>query len=326
MNNEHFMFRVLEMYYTEELSQAEIAKRMQVSRATISRTIYKAKQEGYVTIQIHYPKDSQCRLEEKLEKRYGLNEVIIAPVSEGEDVRRKVNEEIIQYLLRVLKNNMTISITWGKTIGSMIEQLKKDTRLSSLNVKGIQIVPFTGTAMLRNPERSFQDTHANIHAIEMAGALNGAGYQLPVPMYVSSVETKQVLEEDPNIRSVIEIAEKADLGMVPIGQLTKEASIVKSGILPEEEMEALVSQGAAGEILGNFFDIDGNPIDAAFTEHIIAIKKEQFLKIPNRIGIAYGEDRIKATIGALNSGMINVLFTDSKTAEQLVGEDSNGTE
>lgn len=318
MGDDRFMFRVLEMYYTNEMSQAEIAKKMNVSRATISRTIWKAKQEGVVSITIHHPHNSQHLLEEEIERQYGLKECIVVPVAEGEDVREKVNYEAVQYLFRVLKDHMTLGITWGLTIGSLIDDLKKYVRNQPVYLKGIKVVPFVGTVVSRETDRLFQKNHASLYAVELAEVLKGIGYQLPAPMYASSPEIKQVFKKDPAIAQVLELSEKADVGLLPVGQLSKEASIVKTGVLPEDRMERLKENGGVGEILGNFFKKDGTIIETDMQERIIGIGREQLMKLPLRIGLAYGKDRILAICGALNSGMINILITDSVTASGLI--------
>ena len=51
MREERFIAKVVEMHYKQGRSQQEIAKILNVSRATVSRAITKAKKEGYVEIQ-----------------------------------------------------------------------------------------------------------------------------------------------------------------------------------------------------------------------------------------------------------------------------------
>lgn len=318
MENERFMFRVLEMYYTDELSQAEIAKKMRVSRATISRTILKAKQEGYVTISIHHPENTQHHLEEQLETKYKIQEVVIASPEKGKTVREQVNQEVTTYLSRVLKNGMTLGITWGLTLGSLIEHFKHDTRVESFNLKDVKVVPFIGTANLIEFDIFMQRNHANFYALELAEILKGIGYQLPAPMYVSNKKAKEVLEDDRLISQVLHQAALADIGLLPIGPMTEQSSIVKSGVLSIETMHQMKKAGAVGEVIGNFFTEEGIFVENEMSERMIGITREQLFQVPIRVGIAYGKNRVAAIKGALNSQMINVLITDSTTAKDLL--------
>ncbi|MDO4169530.1 MAG: sugar-binding domain-containing protein [Lachnospiraceae bacterium] len=318
MENERFMFRVLEMYYTDELSQAEIAKKMRVSRATISRTILRAKQEGYVTISIHHPENTQHHLEKQLETKYGMQEVVIASPEKGKTVREQVNQEVTAYLLRVLKSGMTLGITWGLTLGSFIESLKRDTRMRNVNLKDVKVVPFIGTANLIEFDIFMQRNHANLYALELAEILKGIGYQLPAPMYVSNKKAKEVLESDALISQVLQQAACADIGFLPIGPVTEQSSFVKSGVLSIESMHQMKEEGAVGEVIGNFFTEDGRFLENEMSERMIGISREQLVHVPLKVGIAYGKDRVPAIKGALNSHIINVLITDSTTAKNLL--------
>lgn len=318
MENERFMFRVLEMYYTDELSQAEIAKEMNVSRATISRTILKARQEGYVTISIHHPDHKKHHLEQQLEKKYGLQEMLIASSEKGKNIREQVNQEAGDYLLRVLRHGMTLGITWGLTIGSFIEHLKTDPGIRSAYLKDIKVVPFIGTANLIEFDMIMQKNHASFYAIELAEILKGVGYQLPAPMYVSNKEARQLFAQDPLVAYVLHQAALADIGFLPIGAMKEESSIVRSGMLSVKSLNQMKQKGAVGEVIGNFFTEDGTFLDNEMSERMIGVTREQLFRIPLRVGIAYGKERVAAMKGALNSQIINVLITDSTTAKYLV--------
>ncbi len=49
-SDERFLMRVVDMYYQQEMLQDEIAKKLNVSRTTVSRALSKAKKEGYEQI------------------------------------------------------------------------------------------------------------------------------------------------------------------------------------------------------------------------------------------------------------------------------------
>ena len=51
---------------------------------------------------------------------------------------------------------------------------------------------------------------------------------------------------------------------------------------------------------------------------MIGISKQQIKKIPVRVGISYGKDKVEAIKGAIKGEMINVLVTDATTAEKLM--------
>lgn len=67
-NKTQKMVEIAKMYYEEELTQNEIAKRLGVSRPLLSKMLVDAKEAGIVTIQIHSPFVSNEFLMEEIRK------------------------------------------------------------------------------------------------------------------------------------------------------------------------------------------------------------------------------------------------------------------
>ena len=89
-NDERFLMKVVDMYYKEEMSQEKIAKKLDVSRTTISRALAKAKKDGFVKIIIDFPAENSIELEKELEEKYQMKEVIVV---------RSGNVETSEYLV-----------------------------------------------------------------------------------------------------------------------------------------------------------------------------------------------------------------------------------
>ena len=79
VDNERMMLRVCDLYYNRDMSQSDIAKIMDISRPTVARLLKSAKLKRIVEITISDPQERRySELEQKLEKTYHLQEVIIA--------------------------------------------------------------------------------------------------------------------------------------------------------------------------------------------------------------------------------------------------------
>ena len=65
-SDERFLLRVADMYYQQQMLQDEIAKKLNVSRTTISRALTRAKKEGYIKIIIDFPYENEVELEKEL--------------------------------------------------------------------------------------------------------------------------------------------------------------------------------------------------------------------------------------------------------------------
>ncbi|MBE3100840.1 MAG: hypothetical protein IMZ47_01010, partial [Firmicutes bacterium] len=53
-------------------------------------------------------------------------------------------------------------------------------------------------------------------------------------------------------------------------------------------------------------------------ERIVRISPDRLKKVKNVIGVAFGRRKLKVILGALRGGLINILFTDEETAENII--------
>ena len=80
----------------------------------------------------------------------------------------------------------------------------------------------------------------------------------------------------------------------------------------------MIQKGAVGEIVGRIYDKNGQTVDEDLRRKMIGISLDKIAKIPVRIGMSYGKDKIEAIKGAIAGGLVNVLVTDVPTAELLL--------
>jgi DNA-binding transcriptional regulator LsrR (DeoR family) len=66
------------------------------------------------------------------------------------------------------------------------------------------------------------------------------------------------------------------------------------------------------------FYINGKIIDSGINDRVLAIDIDSYKKIPIRIGVASGPEKLSAIVGASRGGLINVLITSFQTANALL--------
>ena len=318
MKSDRFLIKVAELYYQDGLSQQQIAKKLHTSRTSISRALIQARNEGYVQIRIQYPEQSNLELERKLEEKYGLTEALIAVPAYDQSVEQEISYQAVDYILRVLKKNMILGMTWGRAMHGFVEQLAKDERLRSLSFQNVKVVPFLGTPGVTQVDSWDATTYSNTLATKVGNLLHCASYNLSAPMYVDGSKEKEMIEGIEEISKVLQMAENADIALIGIGSMQKDSSILKAGIRTEEEYKELIQKGAVGEIVGRIYDKEGQVVDEDLRRKMIGIYTQQIKKIPVRVGISYGKDKVEAIKGAIKGEMINVLVTDATTAEKLM--------
>ena len=318
MKSGRFLIKVAELYYRDGLSQQEIAQKLHTSRTSISRALIQARNEGCVQIRIQYPEQSNLGLERELEEKYGLTEALVAVPAYDQSSDQEVAFQAVDYTLRVLKKNMVLGMTWGRAMHGFVEQLAQDERLRSLSFRNVKIVPFLGTPGITQIDSWDATTYSNTLATKVGNLLHCASYNLSAPMYVDGEKEKELIEGIDEISKVLRMAETADMALIGIGSMQKDSSIIKAGIRTEEEYKELIQKGAVGEIVGRIYDKNGQTVDEDLQRKMIGISLDKIAKIPVRVGISYGKDKIEAIKGAIAGGLVNVLVTDVPTAELLL--------
>lgn len=318
MREERFIIKVVEMHYKQGMSQQEIGKRLNVSRTTISRILAQARREGYVQIKINYPEDATVNLENQLEEKYGLKEAVIASVQNKDELADEIAFYASDYLLRTLKNHMTIALTRGVTLQNMVEYLGNDVRLKFLKTDDVNVVPLmAATNISVSKDKGYRMAYSNYLIEEVARIFRANSYQMLAPQYVSGAEAKQYFMQEDSIKEVFDLAKNADIAVAGIGTLNHNSALINAELIPMEEFERLQKMGGTGEILSHVVDRDGNLIKDRFEDHLMSLDLEDFKKIPVRVGVAYGIEKKDSILGVLRGGYINVLITDEEVAQYL---------
>ena len=112
LGDTRLMLKCCVMYYENQMGQHEIAKKLGISRPTVSKLLKEAKERGYVRIEIVGPEEKNCyRLEKKLEEKFGLKEVIV--VEDRHDAifqKEELGSEVAKYLYRMIQEGDIIGV------------------------------------------------------------------------------------------------------------------------------------------------------------------------------------------------------------------------
>ncbi len=307
--NRRILIKVAQMYYEEGATQSEIAEKIGVSRSLISKYLTTARELGIVEITIHDEHDPQYRLlERKIERLYGLREVVCIDSVGLESSKKQLGEAAAQYLLRMMKDGQIIGISSGTTLHEVAKSLNSPQPYPS-----VTIVPLVGGV---GDERV--DIHANSLVAKIGDALQANYKLLHVPVMVDSKEAKEVLIRQPSIRKILDLAEKSSIAVVGIGGSPEHSTMVKS-YLGSSHQEITQDGGIVGDICYNFIDKFGKSIPNSWNERVIAMEIDVLKKIPLVIGVASGLEKVNAIKAALEGNLIHVLVTDEVTGQALVG-------
>lgn len=303
--------QVAEMYYIDGMDQTAIAEIIGVTRSMVSRMLTDARNRGIVEIRIHHPLHAEHNLEQRLKQITGIRDVFVVSVRSHDDHNRLLAElgnagaAIFQ---RFIEPGSSIGIAWGTTVSAAIDALDVQSRLP------VKVVQLIGALGARNQE---YDGHALV--LRLADKLGGEGYFINAPYLCQTPEIAGAFMDAPGIRETIELGRQVHVALLGIGTTELEySSYFLAGYVNEQEIARLQAAGAVGDIAGNHFDVEGNIIKDGFTTRQITIASDALKQIPTRICVAGGPGKTNAIIGALRSGLVNVLVTDSITARNIL--------
>lgn len=307
-NRLEMIAEVARLYYKEGYSQAEIGQLFDISHSTVSRMIKEAHQENIVEVIIRYPFKTMPSLAQALINRFGLKDAFVMPTS-GNSYRELVNnlaQLAARTLEETLKDGMTLGISLGMAVAATVRQVKIT---KPMHVRVVRLQGATENELMEGTDL----------AQILSGQLGNDSMIIPSPWMMKSQEACRLILQEPSVSEAIRVAENADIGLVGMGSLDPEIStILRNDLISLEELAALREGGAVGEICGKHYDIHGNILDVGFNKRTVSININSLDGFSTVIGVAGGEKKAQAILGAINGNLINVLVTDSDTARKVL--------
>ena len=158
----------LKLYYQQNLSQAEVAARLGISRPTVAKLLAHGRDRGFVTISIHDPRDEASELAARLERCYGLSCVRVAhghAMTEDEAIDQvgRVGADLVSQLVH---DGMSVGISWGRTMSAVASYLTRSPR------QGVCVVQLKGgTSFSARATHDFEVDARVLHGLHRAAAL-----------------------------------------------------------------------------------------------------------------------------------------------------------
>lgn len=297
--------------YEQGLTQQEVADRIGVSRSTVSRLLDEARRKRVVEIYINTPFRRSAELQARLCERFGLKEarVLISDSATYEGMLKRLGEFSASYVRTLLQDDTVIGVAWGVAPQHLVRgfrPLDRDTR--------IVVVKMLGSIGALD-----QDTIGTNLAHDLAQLVRGRYYDLPAPMLVDNPRLRDALIKERDISQVLALAEQADIAIVGIGSTVPGYNTPeRAGYLREEDMRQLREADAVGDILSQYFDTHGQVLPIDLNSRVIGLTLDKLREIPFVIGVAGGEVKAAAILGALRGGHVNVLLTDDVAANKVL--------
>ncbi|OPH57707.1 MarR family transcriptional regulator [Paenibacillus ferrarius] len=308
------LVKICQLYYEDGLNQLDIAKRLGISRPHVSRMLATAKSEGIVKISIHNPFSVEQELEKSLLSLFGIQDVLIVDSTDmnPDQLYSLLGRTCSPLIESVLRDGDHVGIMAGQTIASVAEEL------DYFASEGLQFVPLVG-----GWGSDGASWHANTNAMAFANKLKAKYSIIHAPAVVANEGTGTLLREEPEIAKVLHQAQNSRVAIVSIGDVSEQATMVKSGGFSPEMMRELKERGAVANLCASFLDANGQEIEFSQQNKMIGLSAWDLRAIPTVIGVAGGEQKIEAITAALRGKWIDILVTDTLAAREILSSYHN---
>ncbi len=307
-HREELLATVASLYYRLNQSQGEIAERLDVSIATISRYLKEARERGIVQFNIRMPIPRDFELEQRFIKRYGLKDAYILQTSgEGDNASLlagigQLASVYLEHIIGSFPLGASIGVAWGTGVHAAVSALP-DHFAQSIDV--VQLLGGVGELVVDSPDLGRT----------VAQKLGGRHYDLHAPVLVERATSRNLFLQEPVVLDGIIRARSVRLAITGIGCVNEDASsFLRAGLISRADLATLRQQGAVGETCGRFYDMDGRHEQFEINQRIIGIELDDLRAIPASVAVARGQSKVPAILGALRGGFMRVLATDDLTA------------
>lgn len=307
--DEHeLLARIARRSYVDGRTQGEIAGEFGLSRPKVQRLLERARSTGVVDIHIDVPLGLDLDLEARLVDAFGLVDAIVsATPADGEAPRAAAARSAAGYLERRLRNGSVVAVSHGRDIGEMPRYFRPAATIAC-----------TFASAMGGSPRVDAPTNPNEICRALAEKCGGRAESLYAPAYVESLEIRDRLLQQEAVAHALEVAARADMALVGIGGTDDGCTMVRSGCLSLDEIARLREQGAVGDVLGNYVDLNGSLISAPHSSRLIALSVDALRGIQTVVAVASGEEKPRAILGVLRAEIIDVLILDAANARAVM--------
>ena len=305
IDDKHTEVRAAWLYFMEGLTQAEIARRLGTTRLRINRILVDARRNGLVGITLNAELASCVELEQQMIRDFGLKGAVIVPTPEDdEQIPVIVGRAAAGFVSHYLENNRVrgLGIGWGLTLREMIRHMRAG-RYPDLCV----------ASMMGGLTHGLEFNTFDL-AGELARRLHSQCWYLVAPIYAGSPKSRDTIMAQDVFRDTLRCIETSDIAVLSIGDVTRRSMLVRYALPDDVGTKELRGAGAVCDVIAQFIDDRGHPIDHPINRRAIALPLRDLARIPTVVFAAGGRHKVNAIASTLRAGLGSVFVCDEATA------------
>lgn len=303
---------VARLYHVHGVRQREIADRLGMSQARVSRLLQQAEAQGIVRTVVVVPDGLHPELEEGLEQAFGLREAHVVEVVDDAAVPHALGGAAARFLAGVGLEGATVGFTsWSSTLREMVRQMERAPRSGARYV--VEMLGDLGSPLLQH--------EAARATMRLAGALEAEPVFLRTPGVVATPELRAATLRDVHVRRALDLLDDLDIAFVGLGPADFHGPLEEGdNFFSADQLAAVRDLGAAGQINQRFVDRDGRALSTPLDELVVGLTLEQLGRARRRVVAAGGRSKWDSLAAAVRGGWVDVLITDVASAEHLLAE------
>ncbi|MCV3767682.1 sugar-binding transcriptional regulator [Rhizobium sp. TRM95796] len=306
-STDQIMHKAAWLYYMHGLRQDEVAKQLNISRASIATYLRRAREIGIVNISTSTQLFSDDVLARKLEDALSLETVWIVPEDRlAIDPAAEMPVVAAAVFLELINKGDRIGVAWGRTVYHLADVMPY------ADLQGVTVVQLCGNLGAPYNYRPDQCT------TEIARRLNAEGINLYAPLVLSSEQLATDLRNEPVIREQLASIADCQLVLYSVGGIESDSHLVRCGALTPEEMQALGEGGAGGVIAGQVIDHEGRWLDCPHNRRCISADLEIIKTIPKRMMVVEEDSKFQPLLAAIKGGFVSHLVVTHSMAMRLL--------
>lgn len=308
-NDERFMLiEVSVLYYLENLTQSEIAKRMYISRSKVSRLLKKARDENIVDITINYDCDDLTQLKNETKKRFNIESLsVVKSLSNYDETIKELGKAAAKELYNHIHDGSTIGVSWGRSVRHTVSNMRDK------EVNQVKVVELFGAM-----DNDLNDNSMLSIGSLLASKVGGEFYHLVAPLYVEDKSARSAIMTTPIIQKTLNKIDQCDFILSGLGAIDAHIpQYIWDTYLDENVKQRIVSAGGVGFLCAHFFDENGNFLKIDINDDIIGIPVSK-IKQKKIICVAGGLEKAKAIYAVLVGDNLHTLIIDEQTLKRVI--------
>jgi DNA-binding transcriptional regulator LsrR (DeoR family) len=307
---EQLYVRVAWLYHMEDLTQADIAAKLGLTRLRVNRILAECRALGLVRVSITHRLEGCVALERRLVKEMGLADAVIVPTpADAELLPQLIGMAAGDWLSAHLAREevKVLGVGWGATLREAIRHM------ASADLPKLWVTSMMGGLTQGIELNSFET------AGELARRLNAQCSYLAAPIYAGSAASRDTLVAQDVFAEAFARIRSVDTALLSLGDLSRRSLLIRHGLPKDVAAAELRAAGAVGDVLGQFLDAQGRPLRHEINARAIGLAVAELARVPTVVVAAGGMNKAPIIAAALRGGVAKVLVSDEETVKAAIG-------